>query len=306
MMLFAKKLAKANVLLPPISARALLHEHMRGRKPARPLTKVHASELTKEDGICPRLYALNDIDDTKPPDQWLSTSQVLTYDIGHMVQEHIAQTFADMGRAIGDWKCVACKKLYPFQQRPTTCSCGSKSFKHQELRFESAVSGASCGVDLLLNLTPKALTPIEIKTIESEAFKELVAPLAEHKLRTNLYLRLISESADPKAKTIDTERALVLYVSKGGFGTKDPTLKSHGINDVFSPMKEWVVKRDDSQTDKLVAMAAIVKKWREGAIDMPHGVCTTALSKRASGCHHKALCFSGKHPPAHDWQEAEA
>jgi hypothetical protein len=284
------------------SLRYWLHRHLGGPQPARSLQRVHASALTKPEGMCPRYYALMDVTKSKPKPEWLSTSENITFTLGRWMQDQIVEWFADMDKAICHWKCVSCGNTHEFTLRPLHCkTCGEKNFKPIEVRFESAVTGASCGVDMLVSMGEPKLRPVEIKTIRPEDFKGLVAPLAEHKLRTNLYLRIIEESGN---KNVATDRATVLYVTKGGYGCADDTLKGVGINDRFSPFKEFTVKRNDADTERVSSRAQVVKQFREGKVGMPHGICPTAMSKRAFSCSMKDVCFSGSQPPVYDWKES--
>jgi hypothetical protein len=284
------------------SIKFLLHQHLNGPDKARPLHRVHASEMTREGGLCPRYYALHDVTKKKPKDSWLSTSEQVTFHIGRVLQDAVVNWFADMGKAVCHWKCVGCGRLHEFQQRPQRCEiCGVHRFLPEEARFESAKTGASCGVDMLLSLGDQKLRPVELKTMAPDTFKALAAPLAEHRLRTNLYLRIIAESAHPWSDLVDTKRATVFYISKGGYGCFDPQLKTWGLKEQFSPFKEFDVVRNDADTEEMSARAEMIKQFREGAIGMPCGVCATALSKRAQSCSYKAACFSGEHPPERQW-----
>jgi hypothetical protein len=288
--------------MPERNLRFLLHEHLSHYDPARPIKNVHASSLTKPEGMCPRMYALADVAKFKLPDEYLTTSETVTYRIGNDMQTSIVNWFGDMGKAIGHWRCLACNQLHEFQKRPIKCKCGCRGFKPEEVRFVSAQSGASCGVDCLLSLGDPLLTPLEIKTMDKEQFKGLVAPLAEHRLRTNLYLRIIGESDQPYASMVNSQKGRVLYTTKGGYGCADPDLKKWGIRDGFSPFKDYEVVRKDAETDGLSARAKVVKDFRDGNIAMPHGLCPTALAKRAQYCPLKKVCFSGAHPPEHEWK----
>lgn len=283
---------------PKDSLKAMLHDHLSGFEPHRGVKRIHASELTKEGGFCPRFYALADKMPKVLKDGWLTTSERVTYQIGRDMQDNIVNWFADMDRAVGDWRCRACDKLHWFQRRPAKCEgCGCKTFAPQEVRFESLKSGASCGIDMLVKLSGPKLVPVEIKTMDKEQFKDLKGPLAEHRLRSNLYLRLIDESDGHE--DIDTSRIIVLYTTKGGYGTADAAID---LDDKFSPFKEYEVTRDDSQTDALVLRAQVVTDYRAGKIGMPMGICSTALVPRAKKCSACQLCFSGDHPPEHDWK----
>jgi DNA-directed RNA polymerase subunit RPC12/RpoP len=298
---FAKKLKE---VMPERNLRYLLHEHLAGFDPSRGVKIVHASELTRPEGFCPRFYALADVTKAKLRSRWLTTSEQVTFDIGRYLQDRVIEWFAEMNKAVAHWRCLACARLHEFQTRPLRCqACGVRTFRPEELRFTSAVTGASCGIDMLLAVGEPRLTSVEIKTIDKEQFKGLVAPLAEHRLRTNLYLRIIAESEHPWSNLIDADRAIVLYVSKGGYGCAAPELKQWGLKEGFSPFKDFVVLRDDTRTETQARRAKVVKDFRAGLVGMPCGICATAMVKRAQQCELRKACFSGDHPPDYDWQE---
>ncbi len=293
-----KFLAKAKKPDAASSIKFMLHQHLNGPESARGLKNVHASEVTKPEGICARAYALSDVTKQKPGNVWLTTSENLTYRLGRIMQDETIKDFADMGKAVCHWRCVSCKYLHQFTSRPFACDkCKVTAFVPEEVRFESAVTGVSCGVDMLLMMGDSKLRPVEIKTMAADQFKALAAPLGEHRLRTNLYLRIIAESAQPWANLVATERANVLYISKSAYGCADPQLKEWGLKESFSPFKEFWVERNDDETTALLAAAIKVKMFRDGQLAMPKGVCPTALTKRACGCAFKGPCFSGEYPP---------
>ncbi|MCL4743811.1 MAG: hypothetical protein KJZ83_00200 [Burkholderiaceae bacterium] len=297
-------LKKAKEYMPQRSVKYLLHRHLSGYDKARSLKTIHASSLTKPEGLCPRMYALHDVTGIKSKDEWLTTSSAVTFQMGRDLEWNVVNWFADMGKAVCHWKCIACGTLHEFQTRPLKCQqCGVSRFDPKEVRFVSAVNGASCGVDMLVAVGETKLRPIELKTIDKDEFKALKAPLAEHRWRTNLYLRLIAESDHSWSNMVSTEVATVLYVSKGGFGCQDLELKKWGLTEQFSPFKEFEIKRDDSQTDDITRRAKAIKDFREGKVGMPCGICPTAMVKRASMCALKSACFSGDHPPNYDWMK---
>jgi hypothetical protein len=214
----------------------------------------------------------------------------------------VVNWFADMGKAVCHWKCQSCGRLHEFQVRPYKCqACQHPRFTPIEVRFESAVSGASCGVDMLVAMGETKLRPVELKTIDKEQFKDLKAPLAEHRWRTSLYLRIIAECEHSWSNLVSCEKATVLYISKGGYGCADPQLKAWGLSDKFSPFKEYEIKRADAETNDLVRRARAVKLFRSGEAGMPCGICKTALEKRATSCPLRGACFSGDWPHANDW-----
>ncbi|WP_266032523.1 hypothetical protein [Brucella intermedia] len=296
-------LKTAKKAMPTMGVKFLLHKHLSGWDPARPISRIHASDLTKEGGICPRFYALHDLSGAKPKDGWLTTSERMTFQIGRDQERNIVLWFAEMERAICHWKCANCGTQHDFTLRPKGCSkCGCRWLEPREVRFESAECGASCGVDMLVKLNQPKLRIVELKTMDKDEFKSLKAPLAEHQWRTNLYLRLVSESTHPWAKQVDTAEATIMYISKGGYGCADPDPEKWGLFEKFSPFKEFTVKRDDKLTDELVARAKAVTDFRKKKVGVPCGVCSTAMSKRAAKCTRKKECFSGEYPATYDWK----
>lgn len=280
----------------------MLHQHLSGFGDGRSLNNVHASELTKPDGMCPRAYAIYHKAKPKPKDEYLTASERVTFQIGRDLERDIINWFADMGKAVGDWKCKSCGEFYAFTTRPHHCvKCGGKNFEHKETRIDSAQSSVSCGLDLLLGIGEPRLRLVELKTIDKDKFKELQAPLAEHKWRTELYLRSVAESDDHRAAHINTEVATILYVSKGGYGCADAQLKLWGLSDKFSPFKEYEIKRNDAAVDGIVKRAEIVKRYREGIIGMPEGICSTAVCSRAARCPVRKECWSGDFSPEYKW-----
>lgn len=231
------------------------------------------------------------------PDRFTSTSLSVTFEIGRMVQEYVVHTLASTNSTVGDWRCDHCGELHEFMLRPNLCRvCKCPKLKQQEVRLYSQKSGISCGIDMF-QVVDEKYKIIEIKTIGPEDFKNLVGPLAEHKLRTNLYLRVADECDHPHKERFNTEEATVLYVSKGGFGCKDDTVATYGIKDQnFSPFKEFTIKRDDEQTNELVFRAKRLDEYKKGAKGIPLGVCPTSYCKRASKCQMVKDCFSGSFP----------
>jgi len=281
------------------SIKMMIHKRMAYTEPARGFKRIHASDLTKP-GFCPRMVRLLDVTGKKIPGEFISTALRLTFDHGNDTNKHIAENWL-VDVAVGDWHCMKCGFLHEFRRRPKICSCGCKNFEYREVRFESKECGASCGVDILVDTGEAKLRVVEVKTIDKDYFKskdgktELLAPMAEHKLRTTLYLRIIADSDHPKAGFINTQEAFVLYKSKG-YGCKDTSLSENGVHDApFSPFKEFTVCRDDNLTDTEWVRALVIKKARENGT-MPSGKCTTAFCDGAKGCPVAKACFSGKYP----------
>ena len=283
---------------PAITPKRVLHHTLHRTEPHRGMERIHASELTREDGFCPRAYALYTAAKPKLRGEELNTSQQMTFRIGRDQQDAIVHWLADAGRVIGDWFCYGCETLHQWTERPDQCQCGCRFFKPEEVRFRHGATGASCGVDCLF-FDGADLIPLELKTIDKEKFKDLSAPLAEHRARTGLYLDIIRGHPRPLAQTVSTEKGLVLYVSKGGWGVQDETVKGWGEGEYFSPLKEYWVKRGVKPSPYLTP-AQVVSDYRAGQIGMPKGVCDHALAGRAKVCPMRKPCFSGKYPAAGD------
>ncbi len=275
--------------------RQLLHGHLSGYIDGRPIKTLHASEVTKENpGFCARRKALMVHTGQENPDEFLSTSLSVTFNIGRRLEEDVQHWFADMGRAVGHWDCRFCHSKYKFQKRPAKCtSCGGTLFKYREVRAQSQYAYVSAGLDLLVDksLPSGKLTYVEIKTIDKEEFKKLAMPLAEHRARTRLALRLIEESDDPFLQQVATDRAEVLYVSKGGFGCATPEVAQYPFPDAqFSPFKPYAVERDDASIEQYYAEAIKYAEYiASGAI--PCRICATTFSPQAKGCKQMLACF---------------
>lgn len=296
-MLFKKAVAESNDRQGSLAYH--LHRHLSGTEPARSHAKIHASDLTR-DPFCPRRYALLDLTGIEPKGQAVSTADAVTWRLGRAYAAAVVSWAAELGMAVGDWQCVACAAFTRFSKRPDKCSgCKGTLFGYREIRVVSDDAGSDGGLDLLIALPGhKKLRIYEIKSLEKDRFKGLKAPLWEHRLRTRLYLRATAESVQPYAKKIDTETAAIFYVVKGGWGERRPDLiRAWGLRDgPFSPFKEFLVTRDDAETEPYMAKSRAVHQWRRGAGPMPDGICPHALCETAQGCEVRGPCFSGKFP----------
>ncbi|MDH5185035.1 MAG: hypothetical protein OEX12_14220, partial [Gammaproteobacteria bacterium] len=198
------------------SLRAYLHTRMTGLRSPRSIMRIHASELTKPDTYCPRETSLHLITGRDRPDDYINTCLQYTFDLGDALHDLLRDTWA-RDIVFGDWRCKHCDKRYYQTRYPKSCTgCGRSRFMYEEVRFKSLVSGASGGLDLLVKLPGvDKLVIVEAKTIKHDDWKVLKAPQAEHELRTNYYMRLVDESDNNLGEFIDTEQALVIYMTKG-------------------------------------------------------------------------------------------
>lgn len=297
-------------LKKPVSIKFMIHRELGGWQPPRPHGTIHASEVLKE-GFCPREWAFLDMGLAKKRDEFIGTAMAITFAHGRDMEYRLRNEWLRKSM-VGLWECGVCLSEHPVWGKQPFGACSKCGYSHQwrykETRLESKVSGVSGGIDGFVDVGEKKARILEIKSIDKDQFKSLQAPLADHKLRTSLYLRLAHEALLVEAERINTARATILYVSKS-FGFKDDTLKEAGIADSpFSPFKEFVVERDDSLTDNPLRLAKVLTTWRnlpsEERYNMPCGVCSSGLIKRAQQCSAVSPCWSGNYPGKITWLES--
>lgn len=280
------------------SLKLRIHKRLAGWEEARCHKTLHASDMTKDYGFCPREFALLDVTKVKPKGQFIGTSLRTTFDMGEALHDLLRESWG-LKESVGTWRCFRCGVRHPFCKRPVTCGvegCKSKLFSYKEETFFSQSTGAVGNIDMLVDLEEPLLRMVEIKSIDKDQYKELIAPLAEHSLRTNLYMRFIEDSSHPHKHKINLKEAIVFYVCKG-FGTKDDSLAKADIKDAgFSPFKEFWVKRNDDQTQDIWTKAEVLHTFRKGGGKMPQGICVNGLCKRAQSCVMVKPCWSGQYP----------
>lgn len=253
-------------------------------------TSLHASSLTYEDTpFCPREYALMDAFNVKGKETFISTSMRVTFDIGESYSNLLRNKWL-REHAVGHWKCLACGQVLEFQRAPVgKCEgCGSNKWDYQEVSFYDEETGIVGNIDLIINLGQKTHTVVEVKSISKDDFAKLKYPSSEHRVRTCLYLYLVSKghSSTPWSPRISHQQARILYISKG-FGTTKNTQDNKML-----PFKEYVIDRDDSVLVPYLHKAKLLTKYRRKEGPMPHGICATAMCPRAMKCAVRKLCFS--------------
>lgn len=288
----------------------LLHKKMAGWEPPRSLDILHASDLMKGQEFCPREYAFLSAGIVKRKAQFVGTSLRVTFDHGKDLEYRLRNDWL-RDHVVGEWQCRVCRHTHKtFGKYPkVNCKCGYDAWDYKEKRFKSITSGISGSIDFFIDMGETKPRLVEVKTMVKDDFSKLQGPLAEHKFRTALYLRLIAESEDPILNQINTSYASILYVSKA-FGIKDDTIKAAGLVDAgFSPFKEYIVDRDDSSSDSIVNKAKAYSMWKEETLngtktkDYPCGICTNGLTARAQKCSAVSKCFSAEYKPVYTWKE---
>ena len=283
----SKQVSKAKEPHPDASLIRLLVKDMAGYEPARSVKTTHASDVTKDD-FCPRKVCLLLAHETKPKDQYINAALRATFDVGNATASLVTDKWL-RNRAIGNWECQSCLSMMTLQKLPGPCSqCGKNNWAYREMRFEHQDAEISGSLDVVLPVFTDKWNVVELKIIRPEDFEKLAAPLAEHRIRTNLYMNIIANSGCSFAPMFDVDRAIVLYVSRG-FG------KKHVEHNQILPFKEFPVLRNDEALKPYLAKGKAIKIFKEtGAY--PAGICSTSADKCAKSCNMVHECFSGKYP----------
>lgn len=275
----------------------LLHKEIPYYDEPRPMSTLHASDLTREDvPFCPREWCLmlRDGDSRKP--KFINTALSVTFQIGRWYEDQVRNNWLRK-YSIGDWVCT-CGHIETGTTVPEHCEkCGVSggAFTYIEPRAYSDVYGVSCGIDML-RWQGGRIHVTEIKSIKGEDFNNLHAPLSEHRRRTAFYLDLLEHSnwMDYDVE-FNLDEAEILYISKG-FGCKDDYKDREGAKDGrISPFKVFKVKRGSHESMKPIYDKALeVKHYRETGELPARTLCSTITCKRASKCPVREACFLGK------------
>ena len=287
------KVLKALCDKPKVMIRDLLHKRMTRTDTGRTVEVTHASDLTSETyEYCPREVALRLLCKRPAKTRVIGTSLQATFHMGWALQAAVADEWL-RDIVVGDWGCQSCGGSRTMCQAPRG-HCGRSGvtcrWHYKEVRLVDKDLGLTCGIDLLVDVGALLLRLVEVKTMIKDQWKKLAAPLSEHRLRTQLYLWLVSRSS--LAKQVDTSMASVLYIAKSYGGNTDGQM---------TPFKEYFVQNKvGPHLEELLNRAAVAQRYRVmGAI--PCGICTTAMNGRAKSCSVISQCFGGKYPGQTTW-----
>ena len=268
----------------------------------RDKTHLHASDVTKsgKDLFCPReLHLLKHLDKNVGDKRYIDTPTRITFDDGWNKQDMLTNHYLK-DYVWGNWFCESCHNLEKGRKFPRDYGCGLSmkqdvwcNWKYKEIRLTDPVSGITGSIDMFVDIGTGKYTMVECKIMSPTQFEKLDAPLAEHRLRTKLYLHLIKENSDDR---FNSDWAYVLYCSRA-HGKKSQELG------VISPFKCFTVSEDKESIQTYLNKAHLfntVKNTNKFAC----GVCTSIDSNRASKCSVKEECFSGNYPPQVTWEDS--
>src|ERR1017187_6070536 len=283
------KSAVINTNKPKDSIINVLRKRLGGHEDGRDRGTVHASDITKPH-FCPRHWAFLDMKGKELGEpSYVPTALQITYDIGRMTAKLLVEEWA--GDTVwGNWRCIRCGQHRTMCKKPTDSCKDFKSaciWEYQEVAIEAPEYGFSGSFDALFDVGVPKLLITEIKIMKPEDWEVLLVPLPEHRLRTNLYMKLLAASESPYKDKINLHEARVLYISRA-YGKKHPEYQE------VLPLKEFVVERNDGSLHDCLKRVQKLKVFRETKV-MPSGICNTALDKYAKLCSSCKECFSGQH-----------
>ena len=280
---------------PKQSIISVLKQQLGGPQRGRSMKVLHASDVTKVD-FCPKKWALFDLFEKDPPMDTIATAMDVTYQMGLVTERLLIEEWAGTA-VVGNWRCRWCSEQRSMVPKPGgCCKTGEKHWwQHLQMVVEAPEYGIQGGIDALFNIGAPQLIVTELKTLNPVEFDTIVVPFPEHRLRTNLYLKILDESHHPHKEKICTTEARVLYISRG-YG------KLNAEWNEILPFKEFVVKRNDADLAEFLKRATALKTFRQSGL-IPAGICATALDKIAKKCSVCQPCFSGqyvagKYPPS--------
>jgi hypothetical protein len=266
-----------------------LHNAMYSQEVPRSQKQLHASHVTKQ--FCPREQHIIERDKVKLKSSPINPALRYTFDEGKDKQKRFNNDWM-YDYHVGNWRCSICaamsygKALQPDDAVDDMChEGGGHEWEYEEVVFKDPQSGIIGSIDAILDLAPpKPFTVVEVKIMKGDDFRDLQAPLAEHTLRTKLYLYLIAnDTKNQLRKQIDLSKAHVLYMARG-YGYKHI---DHGI----SPFKDFVVERDDKAVIPYVNRAMALQLARKSKA-APMRLCESMNCPRANSCPVKKQCFS--------------
>jgi len=207
--------------------------HVGGMSDSEYATRIRASSIGK---VCVRELLLGWRNDLNRKER-LSLPQRVTFDIGNAVHYFLQNSPGDTyfgERRIGWWECTACGHRRfgrPPKNKCKKCRAYKKAivYREHEILMDSPWR-ASGHIDMLLEVAKGRFRVADFKTMAADRFKDLKRPVGDHILQVVAYLMLLEHDTDGLPVKVDTDRAFLMYISKG-----------HSVKEL--PIKTFVVER---------------------------------------------------------------
>jgi len=241
---------------------------------------LHVSDLL---GKCIRKLALSKRMNVKLPPERIYDGLGLTFAQGDAIHDYIKARIATGHPELmyGTWSCKCGRTSTP---EPTTLASSTQTCPHcltpvnqyHEIRVVDPEYGVTGSPDVLMLLDRFDVFHItEIKSINGEAFKELVRPLPDHILQVVFYWHLMN-----RAGYSLTDRVSILYSNKA-YSFK-------------SPYKEFVIdaRAEVHRLEPYIEDAKAFKIALAGGELPVRSMCATRDTPDAKKCPMADMCFS--------------
>ena len=229
--------------------------------------------------------------------EYVDANGSVIFDIGNELHRVVQNHSRYLGDKIyGRWKCLACntilnKQLMPKPPECTVCGANHNAIQYEEKFLYIKWLTAHPDAYVMSPTTKKHLIVGEIKTIDKDAFKDLVAPIADHVYQVNGYM-LLSEIISKQEHweiPFNSDEAYIYYFSKGHAGRQN------------YPVKIFTIKKQKAIVEDIIAR---VKLYRESydpktktikSLPDPVSACLGAKwsNYRAINCNVKPYCVAG-------------
>ena len=234
---------------------------------------------------CVRRIALAERFKVAPQPTMVQPSLGLVFAQGNAIHDYVKKQFCIgyKDNMYGEWTCLCgnwrttpmVQRDIPQQKCPT---CNTLPSEYAELALEDDEHGVVGSPDIILYHRGKGfLYPVEVKSIESEAFKALVRPKPDHVLQLTFYWYLLRRR-DYKV----ANKSSILYVTKGF--------------NYSQPYKEFMISPED-EVDRLLPYleeAASLVTARAGGAIPPRKQCSSIDCTTAKQCPVATICFNLK------------